>query len=52
MMKGPELNLSISEDTMRIDITEGKKSVFADDLQLGENDSKKVDRYLQENFSA
>lgn len=27
---------------MRIDITKGKKSVFADDLQLGENDPKKV----------
>ena len=52
MMKGPELNLSISGTTVRIDITKGKKQVFAEDLQVTEKDSKKLIRYLQENFAA
>jgi len=51
MMKGPELNLSLSGNTVRIDITKGKKQVFAEDLQLSERDSKKLIRYLQENFA-
>jgi hypothetical protein len=52
MMKGPELNLSVSGNTVRIDITKGKKQVFAEDLQVREKDSKKLLRYLQENFAA
>lgn len=52
MMKGPELNLSISGTEVRIDITKGKKQVFAEDLQVTEKDSKKLIRYLQENFAA
>src|SRR5918997_429093 len=52
MMKGPELNLSVSGNTVRIDITKGKKQVFAEDLQVSEKDSKKLLRYLQENFAA
>jgi hypothetical protein len=36
-MKGPELNLSVSGNTARIDITKGKKQVFAEDLQVSEN---------------
>ena len=52
MMKGPELNLSISGTKVRIDITKGKKQVFAEDLQVTEKDSKKLIRYLQENFAA
>lgn len=51
MMKGPELNLSLSGNTVRIDITKGKKQVFAEDLQVTEKDSKKLIRYLQENFA-
>jgi phosphoribosyl 1,2-cyclic phosphodiesterase len=52
MMKGPELNLSVSGNTVRIDITKGKKQVFAEDLQVSEKDPKKLLRYLQENFAA
>jgi L-ascorbate metabolism protein UlaG (beta-lactamase superfamily) len=52
MMKGPELNLSVSGNTVRIDITKGKKQVFAEDLQVSEKDSEKLLRYLQENFAA
>ena len=52
MMKGPELNLSVSGNTVRINITKGKKQVFAEDLQVSEKDSKKLLRYLQENFAA
>jgi hypothetical protein len=51
MMKGPELNLTLSGNTVRIDITKGKKQVFAEDLQVSEKDSKKLIRYLQENFA-
>ena len=51
MMKGPELNLSLSGNTVRIDITKGKKQVFAEDLQVSEKESKKLIRYLQENFA-
>jgi len=52
MMKGPELNLSISGNTVRIDITKGKKQVFAEDLQVSDKDSRRLIRYLQENFGA
>jgi L-ascorbate metabolism protein UlaG (beta-lactamase superfamily) len=52
MMKGPELSLSVSGNTVRINITKGKKPVFAEDLQVSEKDSKKIIRYLQENFAA
>ena len=51
MMKGPELNLSVSGNAVRIDITKGKKQVFADNLQVSEKDSKKLIRYLRENFA-
>src|ERR671919_943009 len=52
MMKGPELNLSVSENTVTINITKGKKATFAKDLQVSEKDSKRIIRYLQENFTA
>jgi hypothetical protein len=52
MTKGPELYLSVSGNTVRINITKGKKPVFAEDLQVSEKDSKKITRYLQENFAA
>jgi L-ascorbate metabolism protein UlaG (beta-lactamase superfamily) len=51
MMKGPELNLSVSGNTVTINITKGKKPVFAEDLQVTEKDSKRIIRYLQENFA-
>ena len=51
MMKGPELNLSVSANTVRIDITKGKKQVFVEELQISEKDSKKLLSYLQENFA-
>src|SRR5829696_3184274 len=52
MMKGPELYLSVSGNAVRINITKGKKPVFAEDLQVSEKDSKRIIRYLQENFAA
>jgi hypothetical protein len=51
MTKGPELDLSVSENTVRINITKGKKPIFAEELQVSEKDSKKIIRYLQENFA-
>lgn len=50
MMKGPELQLAISGNTVRIDITKGKKAMFSNDMGLTERDSKRLVRYLQENF--
>ncbi|HJS68543.1 MAG TPA: MBL fold metallo-hydrolase [Nitrososphaera sp.] len=50
MMKGPELNLVVSGSTVRIDITKGKKAMFAGDLPVSEKDSKKIIRYIRENF--
>jgi L-ascorbate metabolism protein UlaG (beta-lactamase superfamily) len=52
MMKGPDLYLSVSGNTVRINITKGKKPVFAEDLQVSEKDSKRIIRYLQDNFAA
>lgn len=51
MTKGPELDLSVSGNTVRINITKGKKPIFAEELQVSEKDSKKIIRYLQENFA-
>ncbi len=50
MMKGPELELTVSGNTVRIDITKGKKTLFAGDMQVSERDSKRIIRYLHENF--
>jgi L-ascorbate metabolism protein UlaG (beta-lactamase superfamily) len=52
MMKGPELSLSVSGDAVTINITKGKKAVFAEDLPVSEKDSKRIIKYLQENFTA
>ena len=52
MMKGPELSMSVSGNTVTINITKGKKAVFADELQVSEKDSKRIIAYLQENFAA
>jgi hypothetical protein len=51
MMKGPELNLSVSGNTVRIDMIKGKKALFAGDLEVNEKDSKRIIRYLEENFT-
>ncbi|MEW6603555.1 MAG: MBL fold metallo-hydrolase [Thermoproteota archaeon] len=50
MMKGPELNLTVSGNTVRIDITKGKKTMFAGDMQVDEKDARRIVRYLRENF--
>lgn len=52
MMKGPELSMSVSGNRVTLNITKGKKTVFADELQMSEKDSKRIIRYLQENFAA
>jgi L-ascorbate metabolism protein UlaG (beta-lactamase superfamily) len=52
MMKGPELSMSVSGNRVTLNITKGKKAVFADELQMSEKDSKRIIRYLQENFAA
>jgi hypothetical protein len=52
MMKGPELNLSVSGDAVTVNITKGKKPVFAEDLPVSEKDSKRIIGYLHENFAA
>jgi hypothetical protein len=51
MMRGPELDLVVSGNAVRIDIVKGKKAMFARDLPVSENDSKKIIRYIRENFS-
>ena len=51
MMKGPELNLSVSGNAVTVNITKGNKSVIAEDLQVSEKDSKRIIRYLHENFA-
>lgn len=50
MMKGPELQLAINGTSVKIDITKGKKAMFAGELQVTERDSKRLARYLAENF--
>jgi hypothetical protein len=50
MMKGPELNLVVSGNSVRIDIIKGKKPMFAGDMQVDERDAKRIIQYLHENF--
>lgn len=50
MMKGPELNLVVSGNNVRIDITKGKKTMFAGDIQVDEKDARRIIQYLHENF--
>lgn len=52
MMKGPELELIVSGNNVRIDITKGKKKMFAGDMPVSEKDSKRIIRYLRENFQS
>jgi L-ascorbate metabolism protein UlaG (beta-lactamase superfamily) len=50
MMKGPELDLSVSDTIVKASITKGKKQVFADTIRVSERDAKKLARYIRENF--
>jgi L-ascorbate metabolism protein UlaG (beta-lactamase superfamily) len=50
MMKGPELNLSVSGTTVAVDIARGKKPVFAASIPISERDAKRLAAYIQENF--
>jgi hypothetical protein len=50
MMKGPELELVVNGNTVRIDVIKGKKALFAGDMPVSEKDSKKILRYIRENF--
>ena len=50
LMKGPELQLVISDGSVRIDIVKGKKPMFAGDMEVSERDSKRLKKYLNENF--
>lgn len=50
MLKGPELQLAIAGNSVRIDIAKGKKTMFAGELKVTERDSKRLSRYLAENF--
>jgi hypothetical protein len=50
MMKGPELELVVNGNTVRIDMIKGKKALFAGDMPVSEKDSKKIIRYIRENF--
>jgi Beta-lactamase superfamily domain len=52
IMKGPELSLSVSDNRVKIDIIKGKKPMVAEDLQISDKDSKKLIKYLQENFAS
>lgn len=51
MFKGPELNLSISDGTVRLEITKGKKPTFANSMPVSEKDAARLKKYLLENFA-
>jgi hypothetical protein len=50
LLKGPELELTVSEDSVRINIRRGKKAMFAENLGVSERDSRRLRKYLDENF--
>lgn len=53
MMKGPELHLEIlpgDSALVRVNITKGKKEVFAGDIPVSERDARRLSKYLAENF--
>jgi beta-lactamase family protein len=50
MLKGPELNMTVFDNNVKIDIAKGKKAMFANDLPISEKDSQKLRKYLLENF--
>ena len=50
LLKGPDLELTVSDGSVRINITKGKKAMFSDNLGVSEKDSKRLKKYLDENF--
>ncbi|HEX2014597.1 MAG TPA: MBL fold metallo-hydrolase [Nitrososphaera sp.] len=50
MTKGPELQMVVSGNSVKLDITKGKKPVFAENIPVSDRDSKKLLRYIHENF--
>jgi L-ascorbate metabolism protein UlaG (beta-lactamase superfamily) len=50
MFKGPELDMSVSESSVRLHIVRGKKPMFSKDIPVEEKDAKRLTRYLHENF--
>jgi hypothetical protein len=50
LLKGPELQLIVSDGNVRIDITKGKKPTFAKIMEVSEKDSDRLKKYLNENF--
>lgn len=50
MMKGPELDLTISGTTVKVEIAKGKKTVFSDNIRVDQRDARKLSRYIKENF--
>jgi hypothetical protein len=50
LLKGPELELTVSEGSVRINIMRGKKAMFAKNLGVSERDSRRLEKYLDENF--
>lgn len=51
LAKGPELQMTVIDGTVRVDIRKGKKAMFANDIPVSENDSKKLRKYLLENYA-
>jgi hypothetical protein len=49
--KGPELNMSISSNAVRLDMPKGKKAVFSQDVPVSEKDAERLKKYLHENFA-
>jgi L-ascorbate metabolism protein UlaG (beta-lactamase superfamily) len=48
--KGPELNVTVSGENVRLEIIKGKKPIFANDLPVSAKDAKRLTRFIQENF--
>jgi hypothetical protein len=49
--KGPELNMMVSGENVKLEIVKGKKPVFANDIPVSEKDAKRLTKYIQENFA-
>jgi len=49
--KGPELNMTISDGTVRLEIMKGKKPTFANSMPVTEKDAARLKKYLLENFA-
>ena len=50
LLKGPELELVVSDGSVRINIMKGKKAMFAKNMGVSEKDSRRLKKYLNENF--